>query len=168
MNKLPVFIFATLLAAAAPAHLFAQEFGLTPTRPDSLLPEGGSALPLIPEAMPTLERSPEERSPKREKKSATEEAEDAVRDRIKLREAKNKAQNEPDLQALWDSQFKARTDFEQRAILTEYYTRLWARIAKLDKSLKPAEIEALKRRYISQYAQTRIAPTEPPQAAAPR
>ncbi len=172
MKKLPAYFFATLLAATAPLRLSAQEapsaFGLTPARPDSLLPEGQAGLPLIPESMPPLEEAPQARKPKREKQSATTAAEDALRSRIKLRQAKTKAQSDPELQALWDSQFKARTDYEQRAILTEYYTRLWARIAKIDKTINKEEITAQTKRYISNYAQTRIAPTEPPAGAPAR
>lgn len=174
MKKLPAFLFATLLVTGATLRLGAQEpqsaFGLTPAKPDSLLPEGQGGLPLIPESMPPLEKSSPAAKEKKEKekKSATAAADDALRDRIKLRVAKTKAQSDPELQALWDSQFKARTDYEQREILTKYYTLLWARIAKLDKTIKKEEIESLKNRYLSSYDQTRIAPTEPPVAARTR
>ncbi len=172
MKKLPAFFFATLLATTAALRLSAQEppsaFGLTPAKPDSLLPEGQAGLPLIPESMPPLDKSPLPGKAKKEKQSATSAADDALRDRIKLRTAKTKAQSDPGLQAIWDSQFKARTDFEQRAILDDYYTQLWARIAKIDKTLKKEVIEAERKRYTTSYDQTRIAPTVPPDMARAR
>lgn len=167
MKKLPALFLVTILAASAPAWLRAAEpasaFGLTPAKPDSLLPEGQGGLPLIPENMPALDQSPLKE--KTEKKSSTTAAEDALRDRIKFRNAKSKAQSDPELQAIWASTFKARTDYEQREIYTKYYTLLCERIGKIDKTIKKEELEALKGRYLSNYDQTRIAPTEPPASA---
>jgi hypothetical protein len=167
MKKLPALLFATILTASAPAWLHAAEpasaFGLTPAKPDSLLPEGQGGLPLIPENMPALDQSAFKE--KTEKKSSTSAAEDALRDRIKFRTAKTKAQSDPELQAIWDSTFKARTDYEQREIYVKYYTLLCERIGKIDKTIKKEELESLKGRYLSNYDQTRIAPTEPPKPA---
>jgi len=172
MKKMSAFFFATLLATAASVRISAQEpassLGLTPARPDSLLPEAQGGLPLIPEAMPPLEESPLKKKAKKEKESATAAAEDALRDRIKLRVAKTKAQSTPELQALWDSQFQARTDYEQRGILTRYYTLLAARIAKMDPTIKREDIALLKDGYLSTFDQTRIAPTVPPEAVRAR
>ncbi len=169
MKHLPVSFLAILLTTTAPLCLLAQEpassFGLTPAKPDSLLPEGQGGLPLIPESIPATEKPSKE---KKEKKSATTAAEDALRDQIKLRVAKSKAQNDPELQALWDSTYKAQTDYEQREIMTKYYTQLCARIAKIDKTLKKEVIDSLRERYVSSYDQNRIAPTQPPQTARAR
>jgi len=171
MKHLPVSFFVILLAAAAPLRLAAQApaspFGLTPSQPDSLLPEGQGGLPLIPDGMPPLDVSPLGKG-KKEKKSATAAADDALRDRIKLRVAKTKAQSDPALQAIWDSSFKARTDFEQREIMNNYYTQLCARIAKIDKTLPKETIDSLKSGYLSSYDQTRIAPTVRADAARAR
>jgi hypothetical protein len=166
MNNLSASFFAVLLASIAPLRLSAVEpaspFGLTPGNPNSLLPEGEGGLPLIPNEMPPLDVE------KKEKKSATSLADDALRERIKLRLAKSKAQGDAELQALWDSSLKARTDFEQREILTKYYTLLCARIAKIDKTLSKETIDTLRAGYLSRYDQTRIAPTVPPTAARAR
>jgi len=167
MKKLPALFLVTILAASAPTWLRSAEptsaFGLTPAKPDSLLPEGQGGLPLIPENMPALDQSAFKE--KKEKKSSTSAAEDALRDRIKFRAAKSKAQSDPELQAIWDSTFKARTDYEQREIYTKYYTLLCERIGQIDKTIKKEELEALKGRYLSAYDQTRIAPTEPTTSA---
>ncbi len=165
MKKLPALLLATFFAASVPAWPQAAEppsaFGLTPAKPDSLLPEGQGGLPLIPENMPALEQKASEFKEKAEKKSATSAAEDALRDRIKLRVAKTKAQSDPELQEIWASTFKAKTDQEQRDIYTKYYTLLCERIAKIDKTIKKEDIAALKNGYLTSYDQTRIAPTEP-------
>jgi hypothetical protein len=170
MKYLPASFFAILLAATAPLHLSAQEpasaFGLTPAKPDSLLPEGQGGLPLIPESIPPLDK-PSTGTEKKEKKSATTIAEDALRDQVKLREAKTKAKSDPDMIALWDSTYKARTDYEQREIMTKYYTMLCDRIGKIDKTLSKDVIDSLRSGYLSKYDQDRIAPTLPPDGSTP-
>jgi hypothetical protein len=171
MKKLPAFLFATLLAATTSLRLGAAEpssaFGLTPSKPDTLLPEGQGGLPLIPDNLPSLDQPPATKE-KKEKKSTTSDAEDALRERIKLRMAKTKAQSDPELQALWDSLAKARTDYEYREILTKYYTQLCARMGKIDKTLKKENLDALREAYLSNFDQTRIAPTVPPEVARAR
>ena len=153
-------LFAAALLGASSLALLAADpaspFGLTPERPSTLLPEGQGGLPLIPDGIPALETA------KKEKKSATAEAEDALRDRIRLRAAKTKAQSDPELQALWDRALKAPTDFEQRELFTQYYTRLCERLGQLDKSLTTEQLEVLRTRYVAQHTQMRMAPTEPP------
>lgn len=174
MKKLPAFLFATLLASTASLRLSAAEpasaFGLTPSKPDTLLPEGQGGLPLIPDTLPPLDQPPstKEKKEKKEKNSTTSDAEDALRERIKLRMAKTKAQSDPELQALWDSLSKARTDYEYREILTKYYTQLCARMGKIDKTLKKENLDALREAYLSNFDQSRIAPTVPPEVARAR
>lgn len=175
MKYLPASLCAILLTAIAPLRLPAQEpasaFGLTPAKPETLLPEGQGGLPLIPEAMPPLDKPPTSTSPgtkeKTEKKSATTIAEDALKVQVKLREAKTKVKSDPEMQALWDSTYQARTDYEQREIMTKYYTMLCDRIARIDKTLSKDLIDSLRDRYLSAYDQDRIAPTLPPDGSAP-
>lgn len=166
MKPLTASVLATLLTAAS--HLTAAEpesaFGLTPTKPDTLLPAGSGELPLIPEtisptAKPALEKV------KKERKSPTEAAEDALRDRIKLRQVKTKAERDPGLQALWAEGLAARTDYDQRRIWKDYYTQLYALMGRLDRTLKKADLEALRDGDINRFKQDRIAPTEPPRVA---
>ena len=127
-----------------------------PSKPESLLPEDKGGLPLIPDAMPTAEKEA------KEKKTKASAAEDALRDQIKLRIAKTKAKEDPELQAIWDSHYKARNDYEMRQILTKYYTLLCERIVKIDKTIKPEVVDNLKVGYMNDYNQNRIEPTEPP------
>ncbi len=165
MKTLSASIFAILLSAAAPLCLQAEEptsaFGLTPPKPDSLLPEGQNGLPLIPNSLPTPEKS--KQAPEQQTKTSV--AEDALRDLIKLRVARTKAQSDPGLQALWDSSYKARTDAEQREILTKYYNQLCDRIVKIDKTLKPEVVEALRSKWVGNFQQNRI--TRTPATPAP-
>ena len=171
--------FALLLAVIAPAGLRAAEpaepssaFGLTPAKPDTLLPEGQPGLPLIPDSLPQIDKKSKNKVGKTdepEKPSKTTAAEDALRDLIKLRVAKTKAQSDPELQALWDTSYKARTDHEQREILTKYYTQLCAKIAKIDKTINPEVIESLKGRYLDSFNQSRVSPATPaPATPAPK
>jgi hypothetical protein len=170
MKRLHAFLFTTLLAASASLRLAAAEpapaspFGLTPSKPESLLPEGAGTLPLIPESIPQVGKPAFEKIIK-EKKNVTDAAEDALRERIKLREARTKAQRDPGLQALWEQGVKAPTDYEQRKIWTDYYMKLYALIGKIDKSLKKADLEVLRDRDIGRFEQDRIVPTEPPVVA---
>ncbi|RYD80290.1 MAG: hypothetical protein EOP84_12155 [Verrucomicrobiaceae bacterium] len=55
----------------------------------------------------------------------------------------------------------ARTDYEKREALKKYYALLYARMEKMDKSLKK-EIEVREPLTVRRLHQTRIAPTEPP------
>jgi hypothetical protein len=167
--KRPTALFlATLLAACTLVRVHAQEpssaFGLTPAKQDSLLPSGAGELPLIPDGIPATGKAAFEQI-KKEKKSQTDAAEDALRDRIKLREARSKAQRDPGLQALWAQGAAARTDYEQRAIWTDYYAKLYALMGKIDKSLKKENLDAMVKEDTGRYRQSRIAPTEPPPAA---
>ena len=166
MKYLPASFLAILLTAVATPYLRSQEPApepsgrlrlepVAPPKTDSLLPENQGGLPLIPE-LPQPDKAP------KEKKTRASAAEDALRDQIKLRVAKTKAQEDPELQAIWDSHYKARTDYEQRKILTRYYTLLCDRIAKLDKTIKPDVVEALRVSYFNDYTQNRITPSEQP------
>jgi hypothetical protein len=151
-------------AAQEPASGFGLTPAAPPSKPESLLPEGQS-LQLIPEMIPPAnkpEKTDKTEGAPAEKKSKASAAEDALRDQIKLRVAKTKVKEDPELQAIWDSHYKARTDYEQRKILTRYYTLLCDRVAKLDKTIKPEAIEALRVSYANDFAQSRIQPTEQP------
>lgn len=154
------FLAAPALLAQAPAEP-ASSFGLAPSAPPEA--PSGSPASLMPEGLPPLDKSPLGKGEKnRPDKTAI--AEDALRKRIKLREVKTKALRDPAIQAEWEKSLVARTDYEKRAILTNYYKLLAERMLKIDGTLK-TEIEALKDSYISDVTQKRVAPTEPPKAA---
>jgi hypothetical protein len=87
--------------------------------------------------------------------SATE-----TRERIRFREAKTKALRDAQVQAQWERSVKAKTDYEKRAALTNYYKLLYARIAKLDNTIQKL-IEERQRFSLRRLEQTRIDPTVP-------
>jgi hypothetical protein len=111
----------------------------------------------MPDALPPLDKSPLNKEPKKPT-DKTAAAEDALQKRIKLREAKTKALRDPAVQAEWEKSLKAKTDYDRREILTNYYTLLCARMVKIDGSLK-TEIDTLRDTYISEITQKRVAPT---------
>jgi hypothetical protein len=168
MKKLTTPLFATLLvlsvrlAAADPE----SAFGLAPSAAPQLAPApppavpAAPSIPLIPDSLPSVEKPAKAAGQPAHDRTAV--AEDKLKHRIELRQARNKAENAPDLQALRAKAYAAPTDFEQRALFVEYFTSLAERMGRIDPALKKEEIEELKSRYAGQYYQTRISPTVNP------
>ena len=150
----------------APAEKDKDRLELMPSKPAQLLPPP-SGLSLIPEIPlpPEKSRPRSVESPIKKRDSATADAEDLVKQRIRLREAKTKAQRDPAVQAEWDRAAAVRTDYEKREVLKGYYKLLYGRMAKIDPTLK-APIETQLQQSLGQLEQTKIAPTQPPAAAA--
>ena len=150
----------------APAEKDKDRLELMPSKPAQLLPppSGLSLIPDIP-LPPELPRSRGVESPIKRRDSATADADDLVKQRIRMREAKTKVQREPAVQAEWDRAAAMKTDYERRAVLKGYYKLLYGRMAKIDPTLK-APIETLLLRSLGELEQTRIAPTQPPATAA--
>ena len=153
MKSLPALLaFALLLAQ--PLH--AQE---TPERlppPSPLPPE----VPLIPEEVPqtTKPRGSAIDTPRGMKSSKTDVNAAELRERIRFREAKTKALRDAQVQAQWDRAALAKTDYEKREALKNYYKLLYARIAKLDGSIKKL-IDQREQFSLRRLEQTRIDPT---------
>ena len=150
----------------APAEKDKDRLELMPSKPAQLLPPP-SGLSLIPE-MPLPPEKPRPRaveSPIKKRDSATADAEDLVKQHIRMREAKTKAQRDPDLLAEWDRTAAMKTDYEKREALKSYYKLLYGRMAKIDPTLK-APIETQLQQSLGQLEQTRIAPTQPPATVA--
>ncbi len=140
---------------------------LMPTKPAQIMPPP-AGLPLIPEIPMPVERPPARsstESPIRKRDSATADAEDAVKQRIRLREVKTKAQREPAIQAEWDRAGAMKTDYEKRDAMKAFYRLLYGRMTKLDPSLK-TPIDALLQQSLARLDQSKIAPTQPPAAIA--
>ena len=150
----------------APAEKDADRLELMPSRPSQLLP-APTGLSLIPEVPlpPEPSRPRGVESPIRKRDSATANAEDLIKQRIRMREAKTKAQRDPAVQAEWDRAAAVRTDYEKREALKGYYRLLYGRMAKVDPALKPA-IDKQLQESLSQLGQTKIAPTQPPATVA--
>lgn len=169
MTKLTTPLLATLLALSASARLTAAEpesaFGLAPSTAPQVLPSSPSNLPLIPESPEPIEKpstKPSAGSVDLPHGDKTTMAEDQLKKHIALRQAKTKAEREPDLVALKQQAIVAPTDFEQRKIYIDYYTALVARIAKYNPGMKKEDIDALKVQYTGRFFQVRIAPTIDP------
>ena len=154
------------LPPLAPAEKDKDRLELMPSKPAQLLPPP-SGLSLIPEIPlpPEKSRPRSVESPIKKRDSATADAEDLVKQRIRLREAKTKAQRDPAVQAEWDRAAAVRTDYEKREVLKSYYKLLYGRMAKIDSTLK-APLEKQLQESLGQLEQTKIAPTQPPATVA--
>ncbi len=143
---------------------------LRPTPPSPIAPPADpemELLPLIPDTPPALDLPPPgEAIPQppditQELKSERAAAvENELRNRIRLRQIKTKALKDPRIQADWERAQTARTEFEKREALKDYYTTLYDRMTKLDSSLK-GQIKDLRTESLRRLRQHRMAPTEP-------
>lgn len=105
----------------------------TPT-PAQDLP--GESLELIPEAPKGAARS-KAKSSEPKKKSSTEQASDDLQTRIRYREAKTRALEDPRFQQEWDRAQAAKSEPEKREALKSYYKLLCDRMVKIDPAVKP-------------------------------
>ena len=118
-----------LLATIAPAE---ETLG----DPMSLIPESPAPAAKA-KTKPKAAASPE-------KKSSTEQASDELQMRIRYREAKTKAMQDPKVQAEWDRAHAVKTDAERRAALKSYYNLYCDRMEKIDPVVKP-RVELLRK-----------------------
>lgn len=157
-------IFTLLLLAAYPCSLPAQEVpealpaqtapGTSEANPASLIPEPPPLIPRSPERSRTGDKVPS--SPEQAfRKTKTGVAVSDIEQRVRFRKAKTRALQAPGLQEIKDEAYAAATEREKRAGLKEYYTALFARMAKIDSSLKK-EIETKKRLTLARLDQTRL------------
>jgi type IV secretory pathway VirB10-like protein len=183
MNKLFLPLIAALLSLPS---LFAQD---TPVSPQGepipkpvapsepgrleLIPSGTPQLsvPPLPDLPPPIQTSkpavkparPEPAKPQKTQPSRTEAAEADLEERIRFRAARDKVRQDPALQQQWDRAQEARTDYEKREILKQYYRDFYARVAKADPDPRLKKlIEFNRTRSLNSLEQTRIQPTEPP------
>ena len=153
------------LPPLAPAEKDKDRLELMPTKPAQLLPPP-SGLSLIPEMpLPPDKSRPRTVESPIKKRDSTADAEDLVRQRIRMREARTKAQREPAVQAEWDRAVTMRTDYEKREVLKGYYRLLYGRMAKIDPTLK-TPIDQQLQESLLRLEQSHIAPTQPPPTAA--
>ncbi len=119
---------------------------------------GNDPVPLIPES-PTPTGKRKENRPIKEKKSETEQATEKMGDRVRFRLAQNKAVNDPAVQAQFERIHLMRTDSERRTEWKAYYKLLFAKMNRLDGSLK-AQIELAERKAVDRVTQKRLTPSE--------
>ena len=104
----------------------------------------GDPLSLIPESPIPVAKPKPKPAPSPEKKSSTEQASDDLQTRIRYREAKTKAMQDPKVQAEWDRAHAVKTDAERRAALKSYYNLYCDRMEKIDPVVKP-RVELLRK-----------------------
>lgn len=121
-------------------------------------------VPLIPAEIPQNEKPRGTALDTREKKSKTDQSTEELMERIRIREARTKAERDPQVQAEWANATAAKKDYYKREALKAYYTALYGRMVKIDPSLKKT-LELHKAAALRRLEQTRIDPTEPPVAA---
>ena len=140
---------------------------LMPTKPAQLLPPPLGGLSLIPEIPmpPDRSRPRTGESPIKKRDTTTADAEDLVRQRIRMREARTKAQRDPAVQAEWDRATAVKTDYEKREAMKSYYRMLYGRMARIDASLK-TPIDQQLQESLARLEQRHLAPTQPPATAA--
>lgn len=103
-------------------------------RPETpLMPDQTPSL-VKPEAAPAEPASTPEQ--KRTKTSKTEVFEQDQATKIRFRQVHTQALADRNLDALWNKAVVARKDADKRALLKEYYKLLYARMEKIDPSLK--------------------------------
>lgn len=123
-------------------------------------------IPETPESTPkpegsAIEEPKKEKGKEKVKQDKTAAAADEMASRIRYRQAKTRALKDPAVQAEWAKAAKARTDYARREALTNYYTLLYARMEKLDASLKK-EIASRQIVSLRRIKQARLDPTEAP------
>lgn len=92
------------------------------------------------------------------KRSKTEIAADELALKVRYRQVKTRAMADPAVQAEFNNAQRARTDAQKRAGLKRYYQLLYARMAKIDKTLKK-QINEREVISVKRLQQNRIDPT---------
>ena len=159
-------ILAILAIAVAPA-VFAQQGALDNAGRMQLAPAPAPATPaaepevtLIPEQVSQNTKPAPAAQPATEKKSKTEAIAEDLADPIHFREARTKALRDAQVQVEWERANKAKTDYGKREGLKSYYKLLYAKIVKIDPSVKKVS-EFREKVSLHRLEQTRIDPTAP-------
>ncbi|MDB6174345.1 MAG: hypothetical protein JWL59_3656 [Chthoniobacteraceae bacterium] len=165
LSAQPIFAQENAAPPATPAVPADQRLDLIPTDAPRLPAE---SLPLIPDA-PARTPKPKKSAPSPPsildpangsgKKTKTEIADDELRGRIRFREAKTKAIKDPLIQSELGRAQAARTDFVKREAMKSYYKLLYARMTKIDASIKP-RIDAALTQSLHRLEQDRLKPSE--------
>jgi len=138
---------------------------LAPPSEPQPTPESMDAIPLIPEDIepapkPVGRALTEGRAITELKKSKPIQAEGELTERIRLREAKTRALRDVQIQAEWTRAQNARTPYEKREALKSFYTQLYARIDRLDGTLKK-RVAVLRTASLKKLTERNIDPTDP-------
>ena len=162
--KITSALFAVLLVSVSAQEPAKPQ--LRPTPPSPIAPppaQAGETLPLIPDTLETTEK-PKGGAMIEPRKDKTSAAEDELGARLRMREIRTQALKDAKIQSEWDRAHAAKTDFEKREAMKSYYTLLYAKMEKLDGSLRK-RIAELKSVSIKRLTQHNIDPTDPVDAA---
>ena len=182
MKRLTTLLSATLAAFFATCPLRAADpessFGLAPSAAPQLpspsvtpapATDAPSSTAPFSDVAPVPEPAATPRKLTKEEEYAgmdkTAVAEDKLRKLIQIRVATAKAERDPDLQAIKARIPLARTDYEQRKIYIQYYTKLYDLIGKMDPKLKKEDLDIKRDQYNTRFIQGRVAPTIDPAVA---
>jgi hypothetical protein len=131
-----------LASAQAPTPATPAKEEPTQVAPEPVKPSGPEVLEpvgefsLIPETL-LPSTKPKSSGAVVKKKSSTEQAGDDLQMRIRLRQVKSKALQDPKFETEWAQAQAATTNAAKRDLLTRYYNSLYDRMAALDPKLKP-------------------------------
>jgi hypothetical protein len=129
----------------------------SPTPESPLMPDQTPSL-VKPEALPG-EAPATEAAKKPAKVSKTEVFELDLAQKVRFRQVHTEALADRNLMALWEKANVARKEIEKRTLMKEYYKLLYARMLKIDPSLKAVvELQAVNAEH--RLTQVRITPTE--------
>ena len=95
-------------------------------------------LGLIPDTLEPVKKPKAEPIPK---KSQTEQTGDDLQARIRYRDARTSAAQDAKVQAEWDRSRVAKTNPDKRDALASYYNALYARMLKIDPTLKERVVQ---------------------------
>ena len=168
---------AVLFTMVIVSSLFAQEpkSDAHPTPPSTTLlePLSPEPLTLIPDAPttvpkprnPSTDSLPDSQSSMTEAKATLEKSKaaadaDDLKERILFRQVKTKAERDVKVQEQWDTIHSARTTQEKNRALKKYYDLLYARMLKLEGSLKD-RIEKTKQATLIRINKTSEIPLNP-------
>ncbi len=119
----------------------------------------GEPMPLIPESpLPANKPKPQPVVPK--KKSSTEQAADDLQTRLRYRDAKTKALQDPRLQQEWERAHATKTEPARREAMKSYYTMFCDRMIRIDPGVK-TQVEALRKSLAWRFTSTITTATKP-------
>jgi hypothetical protein len=171
LRLIPILLGVALIAqaqeAAKPQLRGTPPSPLAPPAEPEPTPESVDVIPLIPDDLEPASKpdsgpavTDTGRVITELKKSKPSQAEGELSERIRLRDAKTRALRDTQVQAEWKRAQNARTPYERREAMKSFYTLLYAKMERIDGSLKK-RVAVLRDTSIRKFKQRNIDPTDP-------